>query len=98
MVRLGRVYSNLMIDMVATNAKLRGRMISILVEATGCSEERLPARADRRRRRSEDRSGVLSSQGADGRKRARPRAFAPTGPGSARSARLTPCPPPDAAR
>jgi N-acetylmuramic acid 6-phosphate etherase len=38
MVRLGRVYSNLMIDMVATNAKLRGRMISILVEATGCSE------------------------------------------------------------
>jgi N-acetylmuramic acid 6-phosphate etherase len=39
MVRLGRVYSNLMIDMVATNAKLRGRMISILVEATGCSEE-----------------------------------------------------------
>ncbi|MEU1604968.1 N-acetylmuramic acid 6-phosphate etherase [Micromonospora matsumotoense] len=39
MVRLGRVYSNLMIDMVATNAKLRGRMISILVEATGCTEE-----------------------------------------------------------
>jgi N-acetylmuramic acid 6-phosphate etherase len=38
MVRLGRVYSNLMIDMVATNAKLRGRMLSILVEATGCSE------------------------------------------------------------
>ncbi|MFF0721276.1 N-acetylmuramic acid 6-phosphate etherase [Micromonospora sp. NPDC003816] len=40
MVRLGRVYSNLMIDMVATNAKLRGRMLSILVEATGCAEER----------------------------------------------------------
>jgi N-acetylmuramic acid 6-phosphate etherase len=39
MVRLGRVYSNLMIDVVATNAKLRGRMISILMEATGCSEE-----------------------------------------------------------
>ncbi|MER7458430.1 N-acetylmuramic acid 6-phosphate etherase [Micromonospora sp. NPDC126480] len=39
MVRLGRVYSNLMIDMVATNAKLRGRMISILMEATGCGEE-----------------------------------------------------------
>lgn len=39
MVRLGRVYSNLMIDVVATNAKLRGRMISILIEATGCSEE-----------------------------------------------------------
>jgi N-acetylmuramic acid 6-phosphate etherase len=39
MVRLGRVYSNLMIDMVATNAKLRGRMISILMEATGCPED-----------------------------------------------------------
>jgi len=38
MVRLGRVYSNLMIDLSATNAKLRGRMISILVEATGCPE------------------------------------------------------------
>lgn len=39
MVRLGRVYSNLMIDVVATNAKLRGRMISILMEATGCAED-----------------------------------------------------------
>ena len=39
MVRLGRVYSNLMVDVVATNAKLRGRMISILMDATGCSEE-----------------------------------------------------------
>jgi N-acetylmuramic acid 6-phosphate etherase len=39
MVRLGRVYSNLMIDLVATNAKLRGRMISILMAATDRSEE-----------------------------------------------------------
>jgi len=39
MVRLGRVYSNLMIGLVATNAKLRGRMISILMEATGHGEE-----------------------------------------------------------
>jgi N-acetylmuramic acid 6-phosphate etherase len=39
MVRLGRVYSNLMIGLVATNAKLRGRMISILMEATGLGEE-----------------------------------------------------------
>jgi N-acetylmuramic acid 6-phosphate etherase len=39
MVRLGRVYSNLMVGLVATNAKLRGRMISILVEATGQSED-----------------------------------------------------------
>lgn len=39
MVRLGRVYSNLMVDVVATNAKLRGRMVAILMEATGCSED-----------------------------------------------------------
>jgi N-acetylmuramic acid 6-phosphate etherase len=39
MVRLGRVYSNLMVGLVATNAKLRGRMISILMAATGLSEE-----------------------------------------------------------
>jgi N-acetylmuramic acid 6-phosphate etherase len=39
MVRLGRVYSNLMVGLVATNAKLRGRMISILMEATGYGEE-----------------------------------------------------------
>jgi N-acetylmuramic acid 6-phosphate etherase len=38
MVRLVRVYSNLMIDLSATNAKLRGRLISILMEATGCPE------------------------------------------------------------
>lgn len=38
MVRLGRVYSNFMIDLMPTNAKLRGRMINILVEATGRSE------------------------------------------------------------
>jgi N-acetylmuramic acid 6-phosphate etherase len=38
MVRLGRVYSNFMVDLVATNAKLRGRMISILMEASGYDE------------------------------------------------------------
>lgn len=35
MVRLGRTYSNLMTGVVANNAKLRGRMVAILVEATG---------------------------------------------------------------
>ena len=38
MVRLGRTWSNLMVDMVATNAKLRGRVIRILCEATGADE------------------------------------------------------------
>jgi N-acetylmuramic acid 6-phosphate etherase len=35
MVRFGRTYSNLMVSMRATNAKLRGRMLRILREATG---------------------------------------------------------------
>nr|WP_219905429.1 N-acetylmuramic acid 6-phosphate etherase [Actinopolyspora mortivallis] len=38
MVRLGRTYSNLMVDMVATNTKLRERTVRILREATGASE------------------------------------------------------------
>lgn len=37
-VRLGRTYSNLMIDVKATNAKLRGRSVYILEQATGRSE------------------------------------------------------------
>ncbi|MEV6910774.1 N-acetylmuramic acid 6-phosphate etherase [Amycolatopsis sp. NPDC051071] len=37
MIRLGRTYSNLMVSMRATNAKLRGRTIRILREATGMS-------------------------------------------------------------
>ncbi|MFI0468436.1 MULTISPECIES: N-acetylmuramic acid 6-phosphate etherase [Saccharopolyspora] len=39
MIRMGRTYSNLMVSMLATNAKLRGRTIGILQEATGASEE-----------------------------------------------------------
>lgn len=35
MMRLGRVYSNLMIDMRATNAKLRGRSVQMLEQASG---------------------------------------------------------------
>lgn len=38
LVRLGQTYSNLMVSVRATNAKLRGRMVRILVEATGLSE------------------------------------------------------------
>ncbi|MET8756474.1 N-acetylmuramic acid 6-phosphate etherase [Lentzea sp. NPDC004782] len=38
MVKLGRTYSNLMVSMRATNAKLRGRTIRILHEATGLAE------------------------------------------------------------
>ncbi|MEU4801156.1 N-acetylmuramic acid 6-phosphate etherase [Actinosynnema sp. NPDC023587] len=39
MVRLGRTYSNLMVSMRATNAKLRGRTVRILREATGLGED-----------------------------------------------------------
>lgn len=38
MVRLGRTYSNLMVSLRATNAKLRGRTLRILREASGASE------------------------------------------------------------
>jgi N-acetylmuramic acid 6-phosphate etherase len=39
MVRLGRTYSNLMTSVVAKNAKLNGRMVTILAEASGCDVE-----------------------------------------------------------
>lgn len=39
MVRLGRTYSNLMTNVVAKNAKLHGRMVAILAEATGADRE-----------------------------------------------------------
>ncbi|GAB3836545.1 N-acetylmuramic acid 6-phosphate etherase [Kribbella italica] len=39
MIKLGRTWSNLMVDMVATNNKLRGRMLRILAEATGAEPD-----------------------------------------------------------
>ncbi|CAM5677418.1 N-acetylmuramic acid 6-phosphate etherase [Kitasatospora aureofaciens] len=39
MVRLGRTYGNLMVDLRATNAKLRDRARRIVAEATGADEE-----------------------------------------------------------
>ena len=47
MVRLGRTWSNLMVDMVATNAKLRGRVIRILCEASGADEADVRAALER---------------------------------------------------
>lgn len=35
MVRLGKVYDNLMVDVVATNAKLRGRALRLVTQLTG---------------------------------------------------------------
>jgi N-acetylmuramic acid 6-phosphate etherase len=39
MVRLGRTYSNLMVSLSGSNAKLRQRQITILTEASGAPEE-----------------------------------------------------------
>ena len=39
MVRTGRTWSNLMVDLVPSNAKLRGRVLRLLVQATGDDEE-----------------------------------------------------------
>lgn len=39
MIKLGRTWSNLMVDLVATNNKLRGRMLRILAEATGADPD-----------------------------------------------------------
>lgn len=43
MVRLGKVYDNLMVDVVATNAKLRRRAVRLVMGLTSASEERARA-------------------------------------------------------
>jgi N-acetylmuramic acid 6-phosphate etherase len=43
MVRLGKTYGNLMVDVVATNDKLRSRVRQIVARATGASDERVDA-------------------------------------------------------
>jgi N-acetylmuramic acid 6-phosphate etherase len=40
MVRLGKVYDNLMVDVVATNAKLRERALRLVKELTGADDQR----------------------------------------------------------
>lgn len=39
MVRMGKTYQNLMVDMVASNEKLAARAVRIVVQATGCSDQ-----------------------------------------------------------
>jgi N-acetylmuramic acid 6-phosphate etherase len=38
MVRIGKTYQNLMVDMIASNQKLVGRAIRIVMQATDCAE------------------------------------------------------------
>lgn len=40
MIRIGKAYSNLMVDLQATNEKLKVRSLRIIQLATGCSKER----------------------------------------------------------
>ena len=42
MIRLGRVYDNLMVDVVATNAKLEARALRLVVGLTGIAPDRAP--------------------------------------------------------
>jgi N-acetylmuramic acid 6-phosphate etherase len=70
MVKLGRTYSNLMVSMRATNAKLRGRTLRILREATGldiheCSEALDLARGDLKVALVHLLSGVDAEQAAE---------------------------------
>ncbi|MEO7446782.1 MAG: N-acetylmuramic acid 6-phosphate etherase [Humibacillus sp.] len=46
MIRLGRTWGNLMVELVATNAKLRGRVVHILEEASGCAPDEVHAALD----------------------------------------------------
>lgn len=39
MIRLGKCYQNLMVDVQATNEKLRTRAVHIVIEATGCTDK-----------------------------------------------------------
>jgi N-acetylmuramic acid 6-phosphate etherase len=47
MVKLGKVYENLMIDVNATNQKLHARAVRIVMQATQCSQELAKAALDR---------------------------------------------------
>lgn len=80
MVAQGRTYSNLMVDVAASNDKLRGRVLNIVVEATGLDEDRCGA-ALAASGGVEDGSGrparrllpAAGARGAGGRRRERPR-------------------------
>ncbi|GAA0606244.1 N-acetylmuramic acid 6-phosphate etherase [Kutzneria viridogrisea] len=70
MIKLGRTYSNLMVSMKATNAKLRGRTLRILREATGldeaeCSAALSEAEGDLRVALVRLLSGIDSAQAAE---------------------------------
>lgn len=78
MVRIGLTYSNLMVGVDANNGKLRGRVLTILREATGLDEEACAqalnaARGDTRVALVTLLAEVDAEQAADALKRARGR-------------------------
>ena len=93
MVRLGRVYSNFMIDMVPTNAKLRGRMSEHPGRGDRPRRGGLPPHPRRGRRRPAGRPGRAAGRPRGGRgprragrprqprprRRRRPHRLSPTG-------------------
>ena len=62
MVRLGKVISNLMVDLNPSNIKLRDRAVRIIRELTGCSSERARAALEENGWVVKDAWAVVSSQ------------------------------------
>jgi N-acetylmuramic acid 6-phosphate etherase len=78
MVRLHKVYGNLMVDLRATNAKLRARALRLTVRASGAGRGRGAPRAGGLRRAGED-GHRHAARGAGRRRRARARLEAAQG-------------------
>ncbi len=74
MVRTGRTWSNLMVDVVPTNAKLRGRMVRLLAQATGleegaCEQALVAAGSDTKRALVMLLSGLSAAEAGDALRR-----------------------------
>jgi hypothetical protein len=71
MIRLGRVYDNLMVDVVATNAKLHARALRLVVNGLGRRRRREPARCCRRPEGSVKVAVVMERRGVEAPPQAR---------------------------
>ncbi|HLI58136.1 MAG TPA: N-acetylmuramic acid 6-phosphate etherase [Solirubrobacteraceae bacterium] len=70
MVRTGRTWSNLMVDLVPSNAKLRGRVLRLLAQATGEDEATCGEALERCDREPKTALVILLSGAEPGRARA----------------------------
>jgi N-acetylmuramic acid 6-phosphate etherase len=71
MVRLGKVRSNLMIDLDPSNAKLRGRAVRIVQALTAASEAEAQAALERKRWRVKEAVALLERRGRAGTPKSR---------------------------